>query len=158
MFNLEAVGYLKSERDHHEDDHWGGARCTLTLSDAFGEEALASIESFSHLEIIFLMDQVDEQHIERGARHPRNRQDWPLVGIFAQRGRKRPNRLGLSVCRLIKVEGKTLTLADLDALDGTPVLDIKPYMEEFAPRHPVRQPQWSRELMDRYYLEPDSKP
>lgn len=158
MFNLEAVGYLKSERDHHKDDHWGGAICTLTLTDAFDEQALASIESFSHLEIIFLMDQVDERQVERGARHPRNRQDWPLVGIFAQRGRKRPNRLGLSVCRLLKVEGKTLTLADLDALDGTPVLDIKPYMEEFAPRHPVRQPQWSRELMDRYYLEPDSKP
>jgi tRNA (Thr-GGU) A37 N-methylase len=90
--------------------------------------------------------------IETGARHPRNREDWPLVGIFAQRGRTRPNRLGLSRCNLLKIEGLQLTVQRLDAIDGSPVLDIKPYMAEFAPIGEVLQPAWSSELMTRYYL------
>jgi tRNA (Thr-GGU) A37 N-methylase len=58
----------------------------------------------------------------------------PLVGIFAQRGKNRPNRIGVTVCGLVAVNDLTVEVESLDALDGTPVLDIKPYMPEFAPR------------------------
>ena len=78
------------------------------------------------------------QKADDGARHPRNRRDGPLVGILAQRGKNRPNRLGLTTC-------------GIDAIDGTPVLDIKPVMAEFLPRGDVRQPDWSRELMSGYW-------
>jgi tRNA (Thr-GGU) A37 N-methylase len=81
-----------------------------------------------------------------------------LTGIFAQRGKERPNRIGLSTCELLAVEGTTLTVRGLDAIDGTPVLDIKPYMSEFAPRTPVRQPAWSRELMARYFTGGSEEP
>jgi len=82
-------------------------------------------------------------------RHRFDRQSpqWPLVGIFAQRGKGRPDRLGLSVCRLLAVDELTVTVQALDAIDGAPVLDLKPYMSEFAPRSRVTQPAWSRELM-----------
>lgn len=82
---------------------------------------------------------------------PRGNPDWPQVGIFAQRAKGRPNRLGVSVCRLLAVQGLTVTVQALDAIDGTPVLNIKPYMAEFAPRGQVHQPAWSRELMAAYW-------
>jgi len=75
-----------------------------------------------------VFDQVPESKIETGARHPRNREDWPLVGIFAQRGRMRPNRIGASICELIAVNATSIVVRGLDAVDGTPVLDIKPYV------------------------------
>lgn len=89
------------------------------------------------------------------ARHPRGNEQWPKVGIFAQRAKSRPNRLGVSVCRLVAVEALTITVQALDAIDGTPVLDLKPYMREFGPRGEVRQPAWSHELMATYW---DSHP
>ena len=85
------------------------------------------------------------------ARHPRGNPDWPKVGVFAQRGRNRPNRLGVSVCRILGVDSTRLLVGGLDAIDGTPVLDIKPVLAEFLPRGEVRQPDWSRELMADYW-------
>ncbi len=76
----------------------------------------------------------------------------PAVGIFAQRGKNRPNRLGSTTCRLMRIEGTRIFVAELDAIDKTPVLDIKPVMSEFLPREPIRQPAWSRELMRQYWL------
>ncbi len=87
-----------------------------------------------------------------GARHPRNNTAWPKVGIFAQRGKNRPNRIGSTICRILRVETKTLFVDELDAIDGTPVLDIKPVMAEFLPRSELRQPAWSDELMRNYWL------
>ena len=101
--------------------------------------------------MIFCFDRVGEGTIERGARHPRGNKTWPRVGIFAQRAKDRPNRLGLTTVEIVKVEGRTLVVRGLDAIDGTPVLDIKPVMQEFLPRTTVRQPEWSRELMRDYW-------
>jgi tRNA (Thr-GGU) A37 N-methylase len=74
------------------------------------------------------------------------------VGIFAQRGKNRPNRLGSTICPLVRVEDRVLVVRELDAIDGTPVLDIKPVMAEFLPRAAVRQPAWSHDLMREYWL------
>jgi tRNA (Thr-GGU) A37 N-methylase len=89
--------------------------------------------------------------VVKGARHPRGNLTWPFTGIFAQRGKNRPNRLGTTICQLVRVEGIVLHVSGLDAVDGTPVLDIKPFMQEFLPRSLVRQPEWSRELMKDYW-------
>ena len=89
------------------------------------------------------------------ARRPRNNPDWPRLGIFAQRGKNRPNRLGSTVVRILGREGRTLRVAELDAVDGTPVLDIKPVMREFLPRGDVRQPSWVAELMRDYWATAD---
>ncbi|WP_225199326.1 TrmO family methyltransferase, partial [Gluconobacter oxydans] len=95
--------------------------------------------------------QVAQEKIETGARHPRGRQDWPLTGIFAQRGKKRPNRLGVTVCKIFTVEGMRLEVEGLDAINGTPVIDVKPVMREFLPREDIRQPVWVSELMAQYW-------
>jgi tRNA-Thr(GGU) m(6)t(6)A37 methyltransferase TsaA len=109
------------------------------------------LDEFSHLDVVFVFHRVEEDDIVHRARHPRERDDWPLVGIFAQRGRVRPNRIGVSVCRLLGVDGRTVHVADLDAIDGSPVLDIKPHLVEMGPRSPVQEPSWARELMQDYW-------
>jgi len=133
------------------DDDWGGVEAVIVLDDRFPDDALAGLADFSHVEVIFVFDQVDEATVTVGARHPRGRTDWPLVGIFAQRGKNRPNRIGLTVCEVVSVVGREVRVRGLDAVDGTPVLDLKPYLREFAPRGDIRQPAWVSELMAEYW-------
>jgi len=146
------IGLVRNRIDQPVDDVWGSLESRIELDETrFGEDALAGLDGFSHVEIVFLFDRVADGEVERGARHPRGRKDWPLVGIFAQRGKNRPNRIGLTVCRMVRVEGLAVIVEGLDAIDGSPVLDIKPYMKEFAPRGDVWQPEWARDLMARYW-------
>lgn len=148
---MEAVGSVRAERLKPEDDCWGGSESRIVLSDAFDAEALDGLDAFSHAEILFFFDQVDPARIESGARHPRNNRDWPAVGIFAQRGKNRPNRIGSTICRILGREGRVLRVAELDAVDGTPVLDIKPVLRDFLPRGEVTEPSWATELMSAYW-------
>ena len=152
MINLEPIAVVRSPRTGLEDDNWGRVISTIELAEGFEAVALDGIEEFSHLEVIFFFDQLPEQKIERGSRHPRGNPAWPRVGIFAQRGAPRPNRIGATIVRLEKREGGVLTVRGLDAVDGTPVLDIKPVMREFLPPEEIRQPAWSRELMRHYWF------
>jgi tRNA (Thr-GGU) A37 N-methylase len=151
-FEIEPIGYVQATRPHAEDDFWGGEEATITLTSRFTAEALRGLGDFSHAEIIYLFHEVEPAKIVSGARHPKNNPAWPAVGIFAQRGKNRPNRIGSTVCRIVRCHGTTLTVTELDAIDGTPVLDIKPVMREFLPRETVSQPQWSHELMSQYWL------
>lgn len=146
------IGTVRSKRSEPIDDGWDAIPAHIELDpDQFTPEALFGLDTFSHAEIIFLFDRVPDEKIERGARHPRGNKDWPLTGIFAQRGKNRPNRIGVTVCRVLKVDGLTLYLEGLDAIDGTPVLDIKPVMEGFLPRGDIREPDWSKALMAGYW-------
>lgn len=148
---VEAIGFVDAARPHAEDDFWGGEEARITLTDGIPPEALDGLTEFSHVEVLFLFHQVDPSRIVTGARHPRNNAAWPAVGIFAQRGKNRPNRIGSTVCRITRVEGRSLFVAELDAIDGTPVLDLKPVMQELLPRTAIRQPAWSHELMRDYW-------
>jgi tRNA-Thr(GGU) m(6)t(6)A37 methyltransferase TsaA len=151
IIELRPIGWVKAPRTEAKDDYWGRVTSTIALDERFPLEAIAGLVEFSHLEVVYQFNGVPLDRVETGARHPRNRADWPLVGIFAQRGKARPNRLGVSRCNLVGVEGRAITVQRLDAIDGTPVLDIKPYMVEFGPIGPVRQPAWATELMKAYY-------
>ncbi len=151
-FTIIPVGHVVGGRDAAVDDDWGPERAIIRFdADRFTPDALLGLEAFSHLEVVFVFDRVPEERIEFGARHPRNNEEWPRIGVFAQRGKNRPNRLGVSRCALLRVDGLDVHVAGLDAIDGTPVVDIKPYMVEFGPRGDVRQPAWSTELMAHYY-------
>ncbi|MFL5812751.1 MAG: SAM-dependent methyltransferase [Bdellovibrionia bacterium] len=146
------IGWVHSTRKKAEDDHWDKEKAFVELdASQFTPESLAGLSDFSHVEILFHMNQVDPAKVEKTARHPRNNPDWPKVGIFAQRGKNRPNQIGTTICRILKVEGLSVQLEGLDAIDGTPVLDIKPWVKEFAPRGSVFQPKWISELMSQYW-------
>jgi tRNA (adenine37-N6)-methyltransferase len=145
------IGFVRGGRTDLADDQWGHVVAEIVLDDRFSAEVLDGLDAFSHLDVVFVFDQVDEATVTVDARHPRGRVDWPLVGIFAQRAKGRPNRIGVTTCEIIAVEERIVTVRGLDAIDGTPVLDLKPYMVEFAPRGLVHQPAWSSELMKDYW-------
>jgi tRNA-Thr(GGU) m(6)t(6)A37 methyltransferase TsaA len=150
---LTAIGHVVGGREAVRDGDWGAERATIRLDgERFTPDAVAGLDAFSHLEVVYLFDRVDPDAVEFAARHPRGNTDWPRVGIFAQRAKDRPNRIGVSRCVLLSVDGLDLAVAGLDAVAGTPVLDIKPYMNEFGPQGPVRQPAWASELMAGYWL------
>jgi len=135
MITLEPIGFVRSSRSGLSDDDWGGVTARIELVESLPAESLDGIEAFSHAEVVYYFDRVPDAEVERGARHPRGNTAWPKVGIFA----------------VVRREGRTLTVTGLDAIDGTPVLDLKPVMAEFLPRTAVRQPEWSRELMRNYW-------
>ncbi len=151
MIILRPIGYVYGGRKDLQDDNWANVSSRIKLCDDFAPEALDGIEEFSHIEVIFYFNQVVEEEIERGARYPRGYSSWPRVGIFSQRGKNRPNRLGLSIAKLVSRNDKNITVLGLDAIEGTPVLDIKPVMAEFLPREKIHQPLWSQELMQYYW-------
>jgi tRNA-Thr(GGU) m(6)t(6)A37 methyltransferase TsaA len=148
---VEPVAHVRSPRDDLRDDEWGDVVARIELVDHLPDESLDGIEGFSHVEVLFHFDRVDPAKVEMGARHPRGNTEWPRVGIFAQRGKNRPNRLGTTIARILERDPRALVVQGLDAIDGTPVLDIKPVMCEFLPRDPVEQPAWTTELMRAYW-------
>jgi tRNA-Thr(GGU) m(6)t(6)A37 methyltransferase TsaA len=150
-WDVAAVAVVSSPRQDQRDDDWGDVESRLTLLPPFDATSIAGLAEFSHLDVVYLFDQVDPASVTTGARLPRGNPAWPEVGIFAQRAKMRPNRIGVSTCRLLSVEDNVLVVQGLDAIDGTPVLDIKPYMDEFGPRGDVHQPPWSHELMAGYF-------
>ena len=148
---ISGIGTVCSTRKEIFDDNWDSEESYIELNNDFSEESLYGLDDFSHVEVIFYMDKVKKEKIVKDARHPRNRKDWPKVGIFSQRGKNRPNQIGLTISKIQKVDGKKLYLKGLDAIDGTIVLDIKPWVNEFAPRGRHRQPSWITELMKSYW-------
>jgi len=150
-YSVEPVAFVEATRSTPEDDYWGGTLARIVLAERLPSDALAGLDAFSHVEVLFLLHAVAPERVVTSARHPRNNPAWPKVGIFAQRGKNRPNRIGSTICRIVSVAGRTLTVAQLDAIDGTPVLDLKPVMREFLPREPTTQPAWVAELMTDYW-------
>ncbi len=148
---LQPIAFVKNSRTSLADDHWGEIVSEIQLADNLPASALAGLADFSHVEVIFYFDQVKSEQIITAAEHPRENRDWPKVGIFAQRKKSRPNRLGLTTAKIVSVDGRCLTVKGLDAIDGSPVLDLKPVMQEFLPREAIQQPGWSHELMQAYW-------
>ncbi|WP_088006073.1 SAM-dependent methyltransferase [Indiicoccus explosivorum] len=151
MFTVKRIGTVFNDRKEAEDDYWGSIVSVIELEDGFGADAIEGLDAFSHIEVIYLFHLVPDDKVQYGSRHPRNNTDWPKVGIFAQRGKNRPNRIGATIAKLVKAEGSKIYVSGLDAIDHTPVIDIKPVMKEFLPNEEVKQPAWSTELMKDYW-------
>lgn len=151
QYMIQPVATVSNSRKTIKDDLWGEVISTIELSENLHEESLKGIEDFSHLEIIFYFDQVSDDQIQYEERHPRNNQNYPKVGIFAQRGKNRPNKIGITMVELVEVKQRTLIVKGLDAIDGTPIIDMKPVMKEFLPKGVIKQPAWSTDLMKAYW-------
>ncbi|MEP6674955.1 MAG: tRNA (N6-threonylcarbamoyladenosine(37)-N6)-methyltransferase TrmO [Ferruginibacter sp.] len=147
---MQPVAVVRNIRKDLSDDYWGAIITEIELLPHIPANALDGIEMFSHLEIIFSFNQSDpSKAIFNG--HPRGNTDWPKMGIFAQRKKDRPNFIGLTVVELIERKENKIIVRYLDAIDGTPILDIKPVMKEFLPQGEIKQPAWSVELMKNYW-------
>jgi tRNA-Thr(GGU) m(6)t(6)A37 methyltransferase TsaA len=149
---LRPIGVVHSPVQQVADDCWGGVLSTIELDETqFRPECTLGLSEYSHVDVVFFLSQIPPEKIESGARHPRGRRDWPKTGIFAQRAKDRPNRIAVTTCRLESVDGLKIHVRELDAIDGTPVLDVKPYFKGFAPRGEVREPRWASQLMAGYF-------
>jgi len=152
-FIIEPIGYVHSDRQETIDDNWNDVKSWIELNDNYSAESLAGLNEFSHVEIIYYFHKVNSADIVIKSEHPRENLNWPKVGIFSQRKKARPNLLGTTICEVIKVEDKKIYIRGLDAVDQTPVIDIKPVFKEYLPDDisKVKQPVWVSELMKNYW-------
>lgn len=111
-------------------------------------EILEGIEEYSHLVVLYWAHAVPEKHRSLTRVHPMGRKDLPVVGIFSTCSPARPNSVLMTVVSLIGRRGNVLDVAGLDAIDGSPVIDIKPYVSEFYPREGVRIPRWMQQIQE----------
>lgn len=148
---IRPIGRVASTRKAPIDDGWDRVRSRILLDRRFPPSALRGLSAFSHVLVVFWMDRVDPGKVQRGLRRPRDNPRWPAVGVFAHRGKERPNPIGVTVCRILGIRGRVLRVAGLDAIEGTPVLDLKPWIRGFSARGAVREPRWAREIMRRYW-------
>ncbi len=108
-------------------------------------EALEGVDGFSHMFVLFWLHKIPEEKRKTLKVHPRGRRDLPLLGILATRTMLRPNPIGLTLVELVKIEGNILTVRGLDAFDGTPVLDIKPF-DSWDTTKTAKVPDWWTKL------------
>lgn len=149
-FVVRPIGVVRNDRtDVQMTDNWGAVRSTIVVDERFGPDCMRGLADFSHVDVLFLFDRFDERE-QYTPRSSRGRADLPAVGVFADRGPRRPNRIGSTTCRIIAVHGRELDVVGLDAVSGTPVVDIKPAMAEFHPTGIV-QPEWVGRLMAEYF-------
>ena len=139
---VKPIGFVRTEAfgDEVKDK---SRIAQIIIYDEFAE-ALEGIEEFSHLFVLFWLDKVSHEDVRLKV-HPRGREDLPLLGVFATRTMYRPNPIGLTLIELVKVEGNVLTVRGLDAFDGTPVLDIKPF-DRWDTAKDFRVPRWWTKL------------
>jgi len=145
QMRLKPIGVVQNEFVEAVPKGWETALHRLVL-DAQWAPALEGIEGFSHLYVLFWLHGIHGEiklHV-----HPEDRQDLPEVGIFATRTPRRPNPIGLEVVELVSREGSVLTVRGLDALNGSPVLDVKPYLPRGDAVPGARTPEWLRKLWE----------
>lgn len=150
-FAVTPVGLVHNSRlDPADTDHWGDVVSSILIDERFGDHCLVGLSEFSHVEVIFVFDRMADRSDYSAIRRPRGRADMPEVGVFAARGPGRPNRIGVTTSELLEVGERELVVRGLDAVNGTPVLDVKPVIREFLPSE-VRQPDWATTLMREYF-------
>lgn len=110
-------------------------------------EALDNLDEFSHIIVLYWMDRLAAEPLPMKV-HPRHDPKRPLVGLFSTRAPHRPNPIGETTVKLLKREGNVLTVSGLDAFDGTPVIDIKPYLPDHDSTANVRTPPWAQQHTD----------
>jgi tRNA-Thr(GGU) m(6)t(6)A37 methyltransferase TsaA len=148
--NLKPIAWVKNIRDNPVDDHWGEIISEITLDEKIPAAAFDHISDFSHLEVIYFFDRTNSDNIFY-KRRPRGNPNYPEVGIFSQRNKDRPNQLGLCTVELIWHRERSIGVKWLDAINGTPVLDIKPVFREFNHGFETNQPAWVSDLLKDYF-------
>jgi len=145
--NLVPIGWVVNGIEYPSDVKWESITSKVIVVPQL-MEALDGIEGFSHILIIFYLHRVDEDSRSRLKVHPENKEELPLVGVFATRSPVRPNPIGVTVVKLLERRGNVLKVLGLDAYDGTPVLDIKPYLRRGDLFEEATVPDWLLRLWE----------
>lgn len=151
MARFESIGNVRSTRTEMSAGNWAGVESRIELDPRY-VRGLAGLGEFSHVVVVFHLDRIPPFDPQKQlARNPRGMEDLAPVGVFAQRTKFRPNPIGVTAVELLAVDTCGITVRGLDALDGTPVLDIKPYIPAFERKDHVRMPAWVDRMMEGYF-------
>ena len=147
---IEPVGVVKNGVTEATDENWASVVSEIRLRSELAA-GLRGLEAFSHAVVVFLMHAATFDAASHLVRRPRDRADMPALGIFAQRARHRPNPVGVTTVAIDRIEGASLLVRGLDAIDGTPVLDLKPHVPIYDSPGTPRVPEWVERLMAGYF-------
>jgi tRNA-Thr(GGU) m(6)t(6)A37 methyltransferase TsaA len=148
--SVRPIGFVHSPATEKVDESWGSVESTIELLPEY-RAGLRGLEQFSHCLVTAFLHGARFDPARHLVRRPRGRADMPELGIFAQRAKDRPNTLGITVVRIVAVTPGGLRVRGLDAIDGTPILDLKPYFPQFDSAPDARAPAWVGEIMRGYF-------
>jgi len=148
--NIKPIGYVNTNVKLQTDKHWGKIQSKIIIDEEL-VDGLSGLSSFSHIIVVYNLNEAKFVKEENLIRRPQGRKDMPKVGIFAQRAKDRPNSIGITAVKLLDVTDNTITVEGLDAINNTPVLDIKPYYPKFDLKNEVVVPDWVNVLMKDYF-------
>ena len=109
--SVRAIAYIRNERSEALDDNWDDVVSTIELAQDVPDEALQGLDEFSHVEIVFFADWAEDVPPGPWHRRPRGNEDWPDVGVFAQRNKDRPNRILLTTVAIDSLGARSLQRA-----------------------------------------------
>jgi len=150
VINIEPIGTVHCPVTQMSQGNWAQVVSEIHLDPALAG-GLQGLEGFSHVLVVFWLDQIaafDPQ--KQLLRKPRGMDDMHELGVFAQRTKYRPNPIGVTAAELVGIRDHVVSVRGLDALEGTPVLDMKPYIDAFD-RKDVTMPSWVAHVMEGYF-------
>ncbi|MBH1940048.1 tRNA (N6-threonylcarbamoyladenosine(37)-N6)-methyltransferase TrmO [Mobilitalea sibirica] len=150
MITFNPIGTVVSDVTVQTDKQWGKTKSKIVIKNEYSS-GLIGLSEFSHIIVVYYLHEakfIKEKDLQR---RPQGRDDMPLVGIFSQRAKNRPNPIGVTSVRLLEVKDNVITVEGLDAICDTPVLDIKPYYPSYDKKQDVSVPDWVNVLMKEYF-------
>jgi tRNA-Thr(GGU) m(6)t(6)A37 methyltransferase TsaA len=143
---IHPVGMVHNDIETPTDDNWHKVISEIHINTDL-QDGLQGLSDWSHVVVIFSMHETQFDPQQHLIRRPREREDMPRLGIFAQRARHHPNTIGITAVRLLGIDGAIVRVKGLDAINGTPVLDIKPYAPVYDGVTEPLVPAWFVRLM-----------
>ena len=141
QIQVQPIGYVKNNLGRRRYNKWRDTASEIIISEEY-KDALYKLNEFSNIEVLFHLHEMDKPFKTRI--HPTGNIEYPLMGAFATRTSNRPSKIALTTCRLVGIDGNVLRVKDLDAFDGSPVLDVKPYTKKTL--RAVRTPDWLNDI------------
>jgi tRNA-Thr(GGU) m(6)t(6)A37 methyltransferase TsaA len=151
MIAFNPIGVVRNGITKMSTGNWAEAESKIELNADLAP-GLQGLADFSHIVVVFHLDQIPPfDKTKQLLRQPRGMEHLPPVGVFAQRTKFRPNPIGVTPARLLSIQGNVLTVTGLDAMDGTPVLDVKPFIPEFDSVEKSKQADWVPAMLKGYF-------
>ena len=151
MVTFTPIGMVRNEVNKMSTGHWAEAASRIELNPDLAP-GLQGLADFSHVVVVFHLDRIPPfDAAQQLLRQPRGMEQLPPVGVFAQRTKFRPNPIGVTPVKLVSIKGNVLTVTGLDAMDGTPVLDVKPFIPEFDSVEKSTQADWVPAMLKGYF-------
>ncbi len=147
---LKAIGFVSNRVTEPVDDNWGSVVSRLNLRKEYSK-GITGLGQFSHALVLTFLNRSRFKKATDLVRRPRGLDSMPEVGIFAQRAKDRPNSIGVTAVEIISVGDGFVDVKGLDAINGTPILDIKPYYPQYDLIKDARVPEWVDTLMQNYF-------